>query len=76
MTAQAVHDSLTGNSYAAAATLDSVASGAVPPPDLGFLRTVRTGIAVGHRVIVPIPAGQPYPPAGWLATPRGNAEPP
>jgi hypothetical protein len=75
VTAQAVHDSLTGNTYAAAATLDSVASGAVPPPELGFLNTTRTGIAVNHRVLVPVPAGQSYPPSGWPATPRGNAEP-
>jgi hypothetical protein len=75
VTAQALHASLTGNSYAAAATLDSVASGAVPPPELSFLNTVRTGIAVNHRVLVPVPSGQPYPPAGWPATPRGSAEP-
>ena len=75
VTAQALHDSLTGNSYAAAATLDSVASGAVPPPELRFLNTARTGIPVSHRVLVPVPSGQPYPPAGWPATPRGDAEP-
>jgi hypothetical protein len=75
VTAQALHASLTGNSYAAAATLDSVASGAVPPPELSFLDTVRTGISVNHRILVPVPAGQPYPPAGWPATPRGSAEP-
>jgi hypothetical protein len=75
VTAQAVHASLTGNSSAAAATLDAVASGAVPPPELSFLNSVRTGIAVNHRVLVPVPAGQPSPPAGWPATPRGSAEP-
>jgi hypothetical protein len=75
VTAQALHASLTGNSYAAAATLDAVASGAVPPPELSFLNTVRTGIAVNHRVLVPVPAGQPSPPPGWPATPRGAAEP-
>jgi hypothetical protein len=75
VTAQALHASLTGNSAAAAATLDAVASGVVPPPELSFLNSVRTGIAVNHRVLVPIPAGQPSPPAGWPATPRGSAEP-
>jgi hypothetical protein len=75
VTAQALHASLTGNASAAVATLDGVASGTVPPPELNFLNTVRTGIAVTHRVLVPVPAGQPYPPAGWPASPRGSAEP-
>jgi hypothetical protein len=75
VTAQGLHDLLTGSTYRAAATLDGVASGAVPPPELGFLNTVRTGIAVNHRVLLPIAPGQPSPPAGWPATPRGAAEP-
>jgi hypothetical protein len=75
VTAQALHATLTGNTAAAAATLDAVASGVVPPPELSFLNSVRTGIAVNHRVLVPVPAGQPSPPAGWPATPRGSAEP-
>lgn len=75
VTAQALHETLTGSSYAASASLDSVASGVVPPPQLSFLNTPRGGVAVTHRVLVPIPAGQPYPPPGWHATPRGDAEP-
>ena len=75
VTAQALHATLTGNSPGAAATLDAVASGVVPPPELSFLNSVRTGLAVNHRVLVPVPAGQPAPPAGWPATPRGSAEP-
>jgi hypothetical protein len=74
VTAQSLHDMLTGSTFSAAATLDGVASGSVPPPDLGFLRTPRTGIAVNHRVLVPIAAGPPAPPS-WPATPRGAAEP-
>ena len=75
MTAQTLHDALTGNTHGARATLDSVASGVVPPPALPFLNTPRDGIAVNHRVLVPVPAGQPSPPPGWPATPRGAAEP-
>ena len=75
VTAQTLHDALTGNTYGAVATLDSVASGAVPPPPLPFLNTPRHSSGVVHRVIVPVPAGQPSPPAGWPATPRGAAEP-
>ena len=75
VTAQGLHDLLTGATYAANATLDAVASGAVAPPELAFLNTTRTGIAVSHRVLVPIAPGQPYPPAGWPDTPRGRAEP-
>ena len=75
VTAQTLHDALTGNTHGAGATLDSVASGAVPPPPLPFLSTPRPGRAVIHRVLVPVPAGQPSPPPGWPATPRGAAEP-
>jgi hypothetical protein len=57
VTAQGLHDLLTGGTYAANATLDGVASGAVAPPELAFLNTTRTGIAVNHRVLVPIAAG-------------------
>ena len=73
--AQALHEALTGNTYGAAGAIDSVASGVVPPPQLSFLNTVRDGAAVTHRLLVPVPAGQQYPPAGWPATPRGEAEP-
>ena len=75
VTAQALHATLTGNSPGAAATLDAVASGVVPPPELSFLNSVRTGLAVNHRVLVPVPAGQAAPLAGWPTTPRGSAEP-
>lgn len=74
-TAQALHDLLTGGTHAVAATLDGVATGTVPPPELAFLNTARTGISVNHRILVPIPAGQPSPPPHWPATPRGTAEP-
>jgi hypothetical protein len=75
VTAQSLHHALTGNTYGAGATLDSVASGVVPPPPLSFLNTPRSGSAITHRVLVPVPAGQPSPPPGWPATPRGAAEP-
>jgi hypothetical protein len=75
VTAQGLHDLLTGSTFAVNATLDGVASGAVAPPELAFLNTTRTGIAVSHSVLVPIASGQPYPPAGWPDTPRGRAEP-
>jgi hypothetical protein len=75
VTAQSLHEALTGNTPGVGATLDSVASGVVPPPPLSFLNTVRDGVAVTHRVLVPVPAGAPNPPSGWPATPRGAAEP-
>jgi hypothetical protein len=52
-----------------------VASGVVPPPSLPFLDTPRSGSGVVHRIIVPVPAGQPSPPPGWPTTSRGAAEP-
>jgi hypothetical protein len=73
--AQAVHDSLTGSTHAAAASFDALATGVVPAPELRFLSTPRTGIGIAHRILAPAPTGVPYPPAGWPDTPRGRAEP-
>src|SRR6202521_1676663 len=73
--AQAVHDSLSGGTHAAAATFDAIATGVVPAPELRFLSTPRSGIAIAHRVLVPAPTGAPYPPAGWPDTPRGRCGP-
>jgi hypothetical protein len=73
--AQAVHDSLSGNTHAAAATFDAMATGIVPAPPLTFLSTPRTGVAIAHRVIVPMPTNVQYPPLGWPDTPRGRCEP-
>jgi hypothetical protein len=59
-------------------TLQAIASGDAPPPQLEVARTPRTGIAVTHRVIalfnlVAAPASPPSPRA--LAEPRSMRGP-
>ena len=48
--AESVHQLVRGNPTRAGATLDAVATGEAPPPELHFARTPRTGIGVAHRV--------------------------
>lgn len=48
--AESVHSLVQGNPTRAGATLDAVATGEAPPPELQFARTPRTGIGVSHRV--------------------------
>jgi hypothetical protein len=48
--AESVHQLVQGNATRAGATLDAVATGEAPPPELHFTRTPRTGVGVVHRV--------------------------
>ena len=50
--ADSVHHLLQANTSRASATLDAVATGAVPPPELRGLETPRPGASVSHRVLV------------------------
>jgi hypothetical protein len=50
VTAESVHQALLGNPMRAGATLNAVAGGETPPPDLEALRTPRTGTAVTYRL--------------------------
>src|SRR5690606_37812656 len=65
-----------GRPERAAASLDSVAGGEMPPPELEVLRTPRPGAAATHRVIALL---EPEPaPSGWTGSPtsaRAAAEP-
>jgi hypothetical protein len=77
LVAETAHQAVRGNTARTAATLQAVASGERPPPELDVARTPRTGIAVTHRVVVLFPA---TPPAarGWPAasgSARAQAEP-
>src|SRR5205085_2567463 len=49
--AESVHHAVQGNPLRTAATLDSVASGEVAPPELDVVATPRTGIGLTHRVV-------------------------
>ena len=72
--ADSMHYLLQGNSDRASATLDAIATGAVPPPRLSGLDTPVTGASVTHRLIVALPpAASPVP--KWGSSPRSELEP-
>ena len=50
--ADSVHHVLQGNTARASATLDAVATGAVPPPELSGLDTPQQGASISHRVLL------------------------
>ncbi|HYO38076.1 MAG TPA: hypothetical protein VER39_00300 [Nocardioidaceae bacterium] len=67
-----------GNPARAASSLDAVSTGQVPPPDLAFLRTPRTGTGLTHRVALFVDADPGPDPAGWAprdSSPRAKADP-
>src|SRR6185503_6105122 len=49
--AESVHHAVQGNPLRTASTLDAVASGEAPPPELEVVRTPRSGSALTHRVV-------------------------
>jgi hypothetical protein len=77
ITAESAFQMMRGNVSRAAATVDSVSSGQTPPPDLGFLRTPRTGVAIAHRVATLWQAVDDRNASdSWaISTPRANADP-
>lgn len=70
--AEGVHQLLRGNTVRAGATLDAIARGDAPPPQLDVVETPRSGTAFTHRLFA-IAGGSPGP--GWANTPRAQAEP-
>ena len=75
--AESVHHAVQGNPSRAAATLDAIATGDAPPPDLEVVKTPRTGTAITHRLVTVLD-GTLTAPLGWAspAIPhRANAEP-
>jgi hypothetical protein len=74
-TAEAVHQTLLGNSSRAGAALDAASRGGMPPDDYDVLRTPRNGATLTCRIAVllpPAPAG-PFA-GGWPASPRSTAD--
>ncbi len=49
--AESVYQIVRGNPIRAASTVESIAGGETPPPELDVVRTPRTGIALTHRVV-------------------------
>jgi hypothetical protein len=75
--AESVHQLVQGNPLRSGATLDAVASGQSPPPELEVVRTPRRGIGLTHRVLVLLDHASTSAPA-WAApvpTARATAEP-
>ena len=75
--AESVHQAVQGNPTRVASTLDAIAAGEAPPPELDVVRTPRTGIALTHRLVVLLDGSMPVAP-GWAAAtigPRAAAEP-
>ena len=75
--AESVYQVVRGNPLRAASTVESLAGGETPPPELEVVRTPRTGIALTHRLVT-LFSGAPVLPPGW--TPpgypyRADAEP-
>lgn len=71
MVAETVYQAVRGNMARTASTLQAVASGETPPPELEFARTPRSGVALTHRVAVLLSA-TPTSVSGWLATNRSR----
>ncbi|MFI2412654.1 hypothetical protein [Streptomyces sp. NPDC018947] len=57
--AESVHHAVQGSPLRAGATVDALSRGTVPPPELEFARTPRTGTALTHRVALLGNAGAP-----------------
>jgi hypothetical protein len=49
--AECAHQAVCGNIQRTGTTLQAIASGDAPPPELEVTRTPRTGLAVTHRVV-------------------------
>jgi hypothetical protein len=76
VTAEGVFQMVRGNFARAAGSLDAISSGQAAPPDLGFVRTPRTGIGLTHRVALLVSADDQAIVAGWAeSSPRAAADP-
>ena len=70
--AESTHQTLSGNTERAAATLDAYAKEGFPP-DPAVIRTPRSGVTLTHRLGIQFEAG--VQPPGLSRTPRAQAEP-
>jgi hypothetical protein len=69
---ESVHQLMRGNRIRAGATLDAIARGDAPPPELDVVQTPRAGTALTHRLLA-VATATTAP--GWANTPRALAEP-
>ena len=75
LTAEGVFQLVRGNPSRASASVDAVAHGEIPPPELQFPETPRPGIALIHRLAVVFSGPAPPVSAGVLREARRAAEP-
>lgn len=74
--ADAVHLLLQGNDARAAATLDAIATGEAPAPELRSFDSPSTALTITHRVAIVLGAAAPTGPiAPWAAGPLASLEP-
>lgn len=77
LTAETAYQMVRGNTSRLASTLNAVATGDAPAPELEVARTPRSGIALTHRVLQ-LFSGKPAVATGWAAAStsvRATAEP-
>ena len=72
--AETVYQAVRGNPLRAASTVEAVAGGETPPPELEIARTPRTGVALTHRMVT-LFSGDPQLPPEWATRPRCRALP-
>ncbi|ULA60262.1 MAG: hypothetical protein LZF60_220179 [Nitrospira sp.] len=76
--AESVYQLVQGNPLRSGATLDAIAAGEVPPPELEVIRTPRSGIGLTHRLCTLFAATDSTAPASWptnVPSARAQAEP-
>ncbi|HKG93217.1 MAG TPA: hypothetical protein VKA84_15030 [Gemmatimonadaceae bacterium] len=66
LVAETVHHAVQGNPMRTASTLDAIASGEAPPPELDVVATPRTGIGLTYRLVT-LFGGPVALPAKWAA---------
>jgi hypothetical protein len=75
--AESVYQIVRGNPLRSASTVESIAGGETPPPELDVVRTPRTGVALTHRLVA-LFGVTPALSLGWAPPQqpfRANAEP-
>ncbi|MEP6932399.1 MAG: hypothetical protein ABI988_00410 [Nitrospirota bacterium] len=76
--AESVYQLVQGNPLRSGATLDAIATGELPPPELDVIHTPRSGVGLSHRLCVLFPATSGTAISTWPTGPeqvRATAEP-
>ncbi|MEO8048519.1 MAG: hypothetical protein ABI684_14645 [Nitrospirota bacterium] len=76
--AESVYQLVQGNPLRSGATLDAIATGELPPPELDVIHTPRSGIGLTHRLCVLFPATPGTAVSTWPTGPeqvRATVEP-